>query len=82
MNKIHPTALFRLTVLGPLASREGLERGELKRLILVLSLSKERKPRPRRMLFPARSGPTLRQAQGKCRRLVVRRRDARPQGLP
>ncbi len=33
MNTIDPVALFRLTVLGPLASREGLERGELKSII-------------------------------------------------
>ena len=30
---IHPVALFRLSVLGPLASREELERGEIKSLI-------------------------------------------------
>lgn len=30
MTKIHPMALFRLTVLGQLASRDCLERGELK----------------------------------------------------
>jgi len=33
MKKIHPVALFRLTVLGPLASRERLDYGELKRLV-------------------------------------------------
>ncbi len=33
MHEIHPLALFRLSVLGPLISRERLERGELKRLI-------------------------------------------------
>ena len=30
MNDLHPMALFRLTVLGPLISRDRLERGELK----------------------------------------------------
>jgi hypothetical protein len=33
MTDIPAVALFRLSVLGPLASRERLERGELKRLI-------------------------------------------------
>jgi putative transposase len=33
MKKIHPVALFRLSVLGPLASRERLDHGELKRLL-------------------------------------------------
>ncbi len=31
MKAIHPLALFRLSVLGPLASRERFEHGELKR---------------------------------------------------
>ena len=30
---IHPTALFRLSVLGPLASRNSLEHGELKKIV-------------------------------------------------
>jgi putative transposase len=34
---IHPVALFRLTVLGPLASREHLPRGELKRILADLA---------------------------------------------
>ena len=34
---IHPKALFRLSVLGPLASREQLPRGELKRLLSELA---------------------------------------------
>ena len=33
MRPLHPIALFRLSVLGPLASREQFQRGELKRLI-------------------------------------------------
>ena len=37
MTKIHPMALFRLTVLGPLASRDGLERGELKQILQTLA---------------------------------------------
>jgi transposase InsO family protein len=37
MKDIHPMALFRLSVLGPLVSRERLERGELKRLIRELA---------------------------------------------
>lgn len=34
---IHPLALFRLSVLGPLASRDRLERGELKKIIADIS---------------------------------------------
>jgi len=34
---IHPTALFRLTVLGPLASRGELKRGEVKQIIRHLA---------------------------------------------
>jgi len=37
MKPVHPTALFRLTVLGPLASREKLQHGELKRLVRELA---------------------------------------------
>ncbi len=37
MTDIHPVALFRLSVLGPLASRERLERGEIKGLIRELA---------------------------------------------
>ena len=37
MNDLHPVALFRLTVLGPLVSRDRLQRGELKRLIRELA---------------------------------------------
>ncbi len=37
MTEIHPVALFRLSVLGPLASRERLTRGELKRQLQELA---------------------------------------------
>jgi transposase InsO family protein len=37
MNEIDPKALFRLSVLGPLASRERLERGELQQIIRDLA---------------------------------------------
>ncbi len=37
MRPIHAIALFRLSVLGPLASRERLKRGELKALIRELA---------------------------------------------
>jgi putative transposase len=37
MNEIDPKALFRLSVLGPLASRELLERGELQQIIRELA---------------------------------------------
>ncbi len=33
MQSIHPVALFRLSVLGPLASREHLTHGELKPIL-------------------------------------------------
>jgi hypothetical protein len=34
---IHPLALFRLSVLGPLTSRDNLARGELKRILAELA---------------------------------------------
>ena len=37
MNEIDPRALFRLSVLGPLVSRERLERGELQQIIRELA---------------------------------------------
>ena len=37
MNDLHPMALFRFGVLGPLVSRTRLERGELKRLTRELA---------------------------------------------
>lgn len=37
MQAIHPLALFRLSVLGPLASREHFERGDLSRIISELA---------------------------------------------
>lgn len=37
MKLIHPTALFRLSVLGPLASRDRLEQGDLKALLRELA---------------------------------------------
>ena len=37
MKELHPIALFRLSVLGPLISRSRLERGDLKRLIQELA---------------------------------------------
>ena len=37
MNAVDPQALFRLSVLGPLVSRERLERGEFKRLVAELA---------------------------------------------
>ena len=37
MSNIHPLALFRLTVLGPLISRDTLKHGELKRLLRELA---------------------------------------------
>ena len=37
MQQIHPHALFRLSVLGPLASRDRLEKGELKAMVRELA---------------------------------------------
>lgn len=37
MNQINAAALFRLSVLGPLVSREQLDRGELKKTIRQLA---------------------------------------------
>ena len=37
MNAVDPQALFRLSVLGPLVSRERLERGDLKQLVAELA---------------------------------------------
>ena len=37
MKLIHPHALFRLSVLGPLASRDRLEQGDLKALLRELA---------------------------------------------
>jgi len=37
MKQIHPHALFRLSVLGPLASRDRLEQGDLKKLLRELA---------------------------------------------
>ncbi len=37
MNDLHPVALFRLAVLGPLVSREHLQHGELKQLLRELA---------------------------------------------
>ena len=48
MTTIHPVALFRLSVLGPLASRERLARGELKRLLRELAAQRYEIPGSRR----------------------------------
>lgn len=37
MKLIHPHALFRLSVLGPLASRDRLEQGDLKAILRELA---------------------------------------------
>jgi transposase InsO family protein len=44
MKPIHPTALFRLTVLGCLATCERLERGELKQEIDRISAQRHKRP--------------------------------------
>jgi putative transposase len=45
---IHPIALFRLSVLGPLASRDQFERGELKKIIQDLASKTYRIPGSKR----------------------------------
>jgi transposase InsO family protein len=48
MNDIDPVALFRLSVLGPIVSRERLERGELQLLLRELALKEYAIPGSRR----------------------------------
>src|ERR1700722_10403580 len=50
---IHPLALFRLSVLGPLASRDHLERGELKQIIRELASKTYQIPGSKRMHLSA-----------------------------
>lgn len=49
MTALHPVALFRLSVLGPLASREHLERGELKQHLKHLAAQRYEIPDSRRV---------------------------------
>jgi transposase InsO family protein len=51
MKQIHPHALFRLSVLGPLASRDSLEQGELKRLLRELSTQSYAIPNSRKVFL-------------------------------
>lgn len=51
MKQIHPHALFRLSVLGPLASRDRLEQGELKRLLRELSTQSYAIPNSRKVFL-------------------------------
>ena len=48
MQQIHPHALFRLSVLGPLASRQHLEKGDLKALVRDLAAKSYAVPDSRR----------------------------------
>lgn len=54
-HSIHPMALFRLSVLGPLASRERLSRGELKQCIQSLSKQTYHIPNSRRVHISAKT---------------------------
>ena len=45
---LHPMALFRLMVLGPLASRAELKRGEVKTIIRSLAVDRYTIPESRR----------------------------------
>mgnify|MGYP001571662697 CR=1 FL=1 len=51
MKEIDPVALFRLSVLGPIVSRERLLRGELQKLIRQLSLGEYAIPGSQRRLL-------------------------------
>ena len=51
MKEIHPLALFRLSVLGPLVSRERLSRGELQQIIRELAGREYAIPGSRRRLI-------------------------------
>lgn len=51
MKAVDPVALFRLSVLGPLVSRERLERGELQQIIRELALREYAIPGSRRRLI-------------------------------
>ena len=51
MKAVDPVALFRLSVLGPLVSRERLERGELRQIIRELALREYAIPGSRRSLI-------------------------------
>lgn len=46
---IHPTALFRISVLGPLVSRDNLEHGELKKIIYELAAKTYKIPNSNRV---------------------------------
>ena len=48
MKEIHPMALFRLSVLGPLVSREALAQGELKRYLRELASKPHHIPNSKR----------------------------------
>lgn len=49
MKEVHPMALFRLSVLGPLASREHLAHGELKRILRQLATTPHHIPGSKRV---------------------------------
>jgi hypothetical protein len=51
MKEIDPKALFRLSVLGPLVSRERLARGELQQLLRELAQQEYAIPGSRRQLL-------------------------------
>lgn len=55
MRQVDPLALFRLSVLGPLVSRERLERGELQQLIGELSQREYAIPRSKRRHLGAKT---------------------------
>lgn len=55
MKKIHPTALFRLSVLGPLASREHFDHGQLKAMITHLAQQRYDIPNSRQSHLSAKT---------------------------
>ena len=68
MNEINPKALFRLSVLGPLASRERLERGELQQIIRELAGREYAIPGTRRRHLGEKMSPIAVMAPNRDRR--------------
>ena len=67
MKEIDPKALFRLSVLGPLVSRERLVRGERQRLIRDLAQREYAIPGFRRRTLSEKTiEPTFGSRRGKC----------------
>ena len=59
MNEIDPLALFRLSVLGPMVSRERLEHGELQQMIRELAQREYAIPGSQRRYLGEKTFPSL-----------------------